>query len=443
MIRLLSVRNLMTFVLSCLLIFGCAAAFAAEEVDYQKIAKEIQKEVAEALEKAQKEIENADIDAIVKNVEKALEEAMKQIEDIDLDDIMDKVEQKLEKGLEKLENVDIDDVMEKVQKHLDQLPEKLKHLEGLGDKIDKSLNKHLASLNGYAGSDTDVFSSQSVEELEKKFKGKIVRKKTDETYTVQAGTGLVMDCAFSSISVVPNKEADTIKVSVDQIAGADTEEIAQKILDGMELTLKQTPNTVSIQVEIKDDQENRKKTKNSMMKTIINVQVPGNTPVTVKNSFGDVSIKDVGGTVDGNNSFGSTFLSGTKDDLTMIGKYGKLVISNHDGKGKINNQFGDLTVNGWTGPIDLSSSYGKSRITGLKADAVLHSDNSFGDITVEIPSDFSGVVEAVSSFGKISVPEKFEMKKEMFSESAKGTIGSGNGSIQIKSSYSPVNILMK
>ena len=67
---------------------------------------------------------------------------------------------------------------------------------------------------------------------------------------------------------------------------------------------------------------------------------------------------------------------------------------------------------------------------------------SFGDIFVALPKDYSGTIEAVSSFGEIKAPAGLEKKKEMFNESVSGSLGGGEGAVKINSSYSPVTIEM-
>ncbi len=446
--RYLSITRIMNAALSFALIFCCSFAFADEELDYEKLAQEIQEKIEKAMEK----VEEIDFDELMENAQHAIEEGVKHLEEIDLDQLMEQVERNLKEGFKNVKEIDRKEMFDSIQKRVEQAmkhaEERMKHVEKRMKDAEKKLSKRLADLDHKIHTNRPMISFQSFEEIKKKFKGKLLNKKTEKTFAVKEGAELSAHCSFSSIHITPGKESGKVHVSVEQIAGGDTEEIAQEILDSMHISLTQTKNTVSIQIEMdnnskKDDGRRRKKT-TTTMKNIVRVEVPVNTSIGIKNSFGDVIVKDVHGILDCNTSFGNTHLSGTKDDLIAINKYGNLEITQHDGKGKINIQFCNLNIDGWNGPLDLNTSYGKTWIKGLTSNAILHNQNSFGEITVELPNDFSGKVEAVSSFGEIDAPKGIETKKKgMFNKLAEGTLGQGDGHIQIKSSYSPVKIVME
>jgi hypothetical protein len=277
----------------------------------------------------------------------------------------------------------------------------------------------------------------NIGEINDKFEGEIVSDVIKKSFDVKTETPLLVDCMFSSISIEPGEDNAKISITIEKKAGAETEELAKGLLETIKINIEKTNDGVELNIKFHDD---KKKLDKNMRHCVVKILTPVSTPIEMRNSFGDVVIKNTNGKIESENKFGSTFIQDTKGELNAKAEYGTLSIVNHQGNSKVNNQFGDLKIIDLTGNLFLKSGYGNSIIQTDLANAQIEGQISFGNIKINIPKDYSGSIKASSSFGSIKAPSSLEKKSKMFNESVKGTIGEGKGKIDIKTSYTEVNI---
>ncbi len=279
----------------------------------------------------------------------------------------------------------------------------------------------------------------NIGEINGKFEGEIVSEIIEKSFDVKSETPLLVDCVFSSISIEPGKDDSEISITVEKKTGAETEELAKYLQETIDVNIDKTKDGVELNIKFKDDD---KKLKKCLKQCIVKILTPVNTPIELRNSFGDVVIKSTKGKIQTENKFGSTFIQDAQGELDAKAEYGTLSILNHQGNSKVNNQFGDLKVIDLTGKLFFKSGYGNNTIQTDTANAQIEGSISFGNINIYIPEDYSGSINASSSFGSIKAPASLLKKSKMFNESVEGTIGEGKGKIDIKSSYTDVNITL-
>ncbi len=277
----------------------------------------------------------------------------------------------------------------------------------------------------------------NIGEINAKFEGEIVSDVIEKSFDVKSQTPLLVDCMFSSISIEPGKDNSEISITVEKKAGAQTEELAKELLKTINVNIEKTSDGVELNIKFTDSD---KKLKKSLRNCIVKILTPVKTPIVMQNSFGDVVIKSTKGKIETENKFGSTFIQDAKGELNAKAEYGTLSIVNHQGNTKVNNQYGDLKVIDLDGNLFFKSGYGNSIIQTDSANAQIEGQISFGNLNINIPKDYSGGIKASSSFGSIKAPTSLQKKSKMFNESVEGTIGEGKGRIDIKTSYTEVNI---
>lgn len=287
----------------------------------------------------------------------------------------------------------------------------------------------------------DMPKISHLSQIDENFKGKIQKSIESLNAEVQPGTPLRVDTIFSSVRIEPGESDTQILATVTKTTGADTKERAAEIMKLFRVWLDKTPDAVEIHVQF--NQENQSiKGRNTMMHCDLAIAVPAQTPISLRNSFGDVTIQNIQSDIQSENKFGNTVITGTRGTLNAVSEYGQLSIEDHNGDGKVRGQFGDVFVNKLNGGLTVETGYGKTRIFTERKDAKIDGKFSFGEAAINLPSDYSGRIEAFASFGEIKAPEKLTKKKKMFNESVEGEIGAGQGMVQVKNSYAPVEITL-
>jgi len=275
--------------------------------------------------------------------------------------------------------------------------------------------------------------------INKDFDGPKVSEKIQKTFNVKEGTALSLDCNFSGIEIIPTTGGSTITVSLEKTAGAESVENASALLKIMKVSIEQTEKNISISSKIENQDGSGKKQNKQMFYMDIKISAPAGTPVTLKNSFGDVSLQGMGN-VSGKNQFGSTALSELKGTLDIESKFGTLNITRQTGEGTVHSEFGALTIDGWTGKLSVDNKYGETKIQNVSDNAQIEGDFSFGKVHVTLPKNYSGRIEANTNMGNIEAPKELAVKKDFTNQSVKGTLGDGKGSLRLNAKFSPVII---
>ena len=279
-----------------------------------------------------------------------------------------------------------------------------------------------------------------MKDLNKNFKGETVSKTFEQTYPTEGIKRIQARMGFGSLKVIPSESDDAMKINVEMTAGASTKENATKILDGMAVKVERNDNVYSIVVEATGSEV---KENNIMFYTETTISVPKHIDCELGNSFGDMHLENLENNLTVKNEFGTSAIVQTKGTLEAVSKHGGLRVAHHEGEGTLVSEFGEVRVNDWTGDLDIKVSFGTTRIVGLPREAKLNGEFSFGDVTITLPKDFAGSVRAITGFGKIDAPDSLKQTKDIKETAVEGTIGSGNGSIQIKGSFSPIKILLQ
>ena len=404
-----------------------------------------------------------DLEDFHKSLNKEMEQYSREMEKFSKE--MEKMSQELQQHFHKqFKNMD-HKVLKNVQKalknlqHLENL-DHLEHLKNLSSQIDIQIPPipDIPSLPNippipkieFHVPDMNFDGKGRYED----FEGEIVSETIQKTFSAGEDLELDIEAEFGSIQVLRATGEAKVDVKVITKAGADTIERAQELLDEFEVSVEKEGNTVKVVEKIlKDDEkekerkkrkeEKKEKKEKTMQQCDIKVIAPAGAPIRIVNTFGDVVIDEMKSPVDCKNTFGSTTVIGSNDTIRLKTEYGAARVINHTGSGLLKSEFGSLMVDGWSGDMDVKAGYGKSEIKGLAPDANVNGNFSFGKVNLTIPADFTGLVEASSSFGKIEAPDDFQKKKAMMAESVRGAMGEGRGKIRISSSYAPVIIAVE
>lgn len=128
------------------------------------------------------------------------------------------------------------------------------------------------------------------------------------------------------------------------------------------------------------------------------VTAPVGLPVTLNDSFGDLTASHLPGPVTLSNSSGEITTSDLSGRIQLIDQFGNIQASRLTGSMRVVNNSGDIDIADLTGPIQLNDQFGN--INASQLDGSMRLGNNSGDINV---SGATGDTRLQDAFGNINV----------------------------------------
>ncbi len=228
-----------------------------------------------------------------------------------------------------------------------------------------------------------------------------------------------VDTSFGDVKIIGK---DTTKCSiVAKITGnAPTDEEARQLAEETQIKLETDGKTLAIRAEKPHLKNNRS------IGVAYDITIPMKTCVNCKTSFGDVELINIEGDIDSHTSFGDV-------DIEKI-----------SGKMQLDTSYGDVDCKQITSAdFSAKSSFGKMDIDfsdSCPADLKAKIETSYGEIDLHPPENFAGHIAVETSFGKIKTDLPILVKGEFGKDRLTGTIGKGNGLLDLKTSFGNVAI---
>jgi hypothetical protein len=298
----------------------------------------------------------------------------------------------------------------------------------------------LAQANLFAQNDND---NDNHNDNKKKYEF-IKTKSVNKSYNVSSSDKLNIQNSFGSVKVT-TWDRNEIKVDVAIEVSANTESLAQKMLDRITVTDGKSANEVSFKTSMKDvNNSNGDKTSMEINYTI---SMPSNNALTVSNEFGPTTISDFRGEVDLTSKFGSLTtgnLSSIKAIHVEFGKanlanitsapvtikFSKAVISKLSGAVKLNLEFCSsvrLSLDNNLTSLDLKTSYSTVNLKPLNGlQATYNITTSFGSFKNTSDVKFTSDEDDNNNRGP-----KFDFEYS-------GKSGSGSVPVKVKSSFGKI-----
>ncbi|MFK7953417.1 MAG: DUF4097 family beta strand repeat-containing protein [Ekhidna sp.] len=334
-----------------------------------------------------------------------------------------------------------------------------------------------------------VFASNAREDDEK-------RKFVEESYQVSSSTALKIENKFGDVEVNTWAKSE-FSIKVEIIGKGRNEERAQRILDGIDIRIRESDSQISFETESDD-----MKTKNEEgFEVNYTIYMPEENPLNIKNRFGDTSMGNRLGDLDINVAYGSmkvgdvegeTYLKlsfgegsiGSVDngdftikyskfeiesannldltqgfsdieiddvkDLELESKYGSMEIKKAH-KIDADVHFSGFEIEELTGSLELDCSYiGDFQIERLASSFTLVDiDGKFGSYEIGLAPNINADIDASFSFADLKVSSDVDVTfsyrvKESNSATYKGKIGKGdpNKRIKVDSGYGNLRLKM-
>jgi len=339
------------------------------------------------------------------------------------------------------------------------------------DMNEKSFNRAFASPKAF-NYDKD---KQMLQEKIKSGEVKEVIKSYSKSYSVGKNDLLTIDNSFGRVTI-NTWTKNEFKVDVEIKADADSQDEAQKLVDGVSINDSKDGSTVAFKTNFAEKNHNSwnyhsNDGKYSIHQVQINyiVYMPSKNSLTITNRYGATIVPDFEGKLTIDNSYGSFTakkLTNPANDIST--RYGSATIENLTGS-DIKVAYGSLDL-GTCDNLNAEISYSPAKIATLKTSGTINLkyggglkiaglDKNFKNLAVT--SNYSNVTLGLSNDqninfdvtvryggfnygnGAVTVTDKTPDDQRGYSSSKtyKGIVGKGNAdkTISIKTNYSNVN----
>ncbi len=300
----------------------------------------------------------------------------------------------------------------------------------------------------------NVFAQQDKEdknEKHEKTKYEFEKKKAvNKSYSVSSNDKLDVENSFGSVEV-KTWSKNEIKVDVSIEVSATTEALAQRIIDGISVSDKQSGGVVSFKTSIKGtDNNNNNNSRNEKSSMSVNyvISMPASNALKLSNEFGATTVPDMKGEVDLNSKFGSLTTGNLANVKNINVEFGKATfgsLANAD----VSVKYSKATFDKLTGSIKLNIEFsGASKIMLDNNVSSLDVKASYSKVNIQPVGDPSASYTINTSFGdmknnsniKFDGGEDKEGHGVNFDKKYTGKSGSGSIPVKVSSSFGKVII---
>jgi DUF4097 and DUF4098 domain-containing protein YvlB len=245
-------------------------------------------------------------------------------------------------------------------------------------------------------------------------------ERTDHlTSQVSSGSTLSVETDFGSITI-RGEDTTECNVVADVTVRAPTEQEAEEIAQKVKVHLAPQGSNLLLYVEHPELKNNRS------VGVSFEITVPRNIEIRCETSYGSIEVEDIIGSINADTSFASITCLNVQGDLDLDTSYGSVECDNITSKS-----------------IEAESSFGSINIEcspSTPADINADIETSYGNIRFVAAPDFAGSVSAETSFGSIKTDLPIMVIGEISKDEITGTIGEGEGYLNLKTSFGSIRI---
>jgi len=268
-------------------------------------------------------------------------------------------------------------------------------------------------------------------------------KSVNKSYNVSSSDKLNIRNSFGSVEV-KTWDRNEIKVDVEIEVSANTEALAQKMLD--RITVDDEKNTKGISFETKMKDIKNSKDDKSSMSINYSISMPANNPLTIQNEFGSTTVPDFRGEVDLTSKFGSLTTGNLASIKGIHVEFGKANLANITGA-PVSIKFSKAVISKLSGAVKLNLEFCSSVKLNLDVNlSSLDLKTSYSTVNLKPLGDLPATYNISTSFGsfkntsniKFSSDEGDNSRGPKFDYEYSGKSGSGNIPVKVKSSFGKI-----
>lgn len=236
---------------------------------------------------------------------------------------------------------------------------------------------------------------------------------------LEPGSTVIAETSFGSITVT-GADVTECSVTAEICVQAPTEKEAAEIAEQVEIKLVPAGETLTVKVEKPRLGGNRS------VGVSFDITVPKKTNLECDTSYGAIKVANINGDIKGKTSFASIECKGVQGPVCLRTSYGSITCRDITSA--------ELTAISSFGSIDIVCS------PSTPAEINANVTTSYGNIDFVTPPKFSGCVHLVTSYGSIKTDLPITVKGELNKQRIKGTIGQGQGKLNLKTSFGSIKI---
>jgi len=257
----------------------------------------------------------------------------------------------------------------------------------------------------------------------------------DETLRIPAppGAAISIHNANGKTRVI-GEDRDDIEISVHKSVSADCPDLAQKLLDSIQIQKSKSGDQLEVEVQIP-----RKCSRRAVAH--IQLRVPRATKVASTSTNGKISLEGLERSIHARSSNGSIAICEVTGDIDVTTANAKVACRCTRGRLHARSSNGKIEVGGHTGSIDASTSNGiiRASIDGLGKEGILLSTTN-GRIVLELPEEADADVDLQVENGHIRNDIDLTDPAGDANDRVRGRIGSGGTPIRLRTSNGTISL---
>jgi len=278
----------------------------------------------------------------------------------------------------------------------------------------------------------------------------VKNKSVNKSYNVSSSDKLNIKNSFGSVEV-KTWNRNEIKVDVEIEVSANTNALAQKMIDRISVTDGKSGNEITFKTDMKDihnsKDKNESKNEKSSMSINYTISMPANNALTVKNEFGATTIPDMNGEVDLTSKFGSLTTGNLANIKSINVEFGKANLTNIN-SAPVNIKFSKAVISKLSGAIKMNLEFCSSIKLNLDANlSSLDLKTSYSTVNLKPLGSLSATYNISTSFGSFKNTSDVKMNNDddggndhgpKFDNEYSGKSGNGSVPVKVKSSFGKI-----
>ncbi len=274
----------------------------------------------------------------------------------------------------------------------------------------------------------------------------VKNKAVNKSYTVSSSDKLTIQNSFGDVQV-HTWAKNEIKIDVTVEVSANSEAVAQRIIDGINVDDSKSGRDILFKTSIKG--VNTSKNEKTTTKVNYEISMPSSNPLKIINEFGAIVLPDYKGEIELTSKFGSLTTGALSNVKSVDVEFGKANIESIV-DGPVSIKYSSAEIGKLSGKIKLDLEF--SSATKIKIDNSLTSLDakvSYSTVNLRPVGDLPATYTIFTSFGSFKNKTNIKFDSDENSDEDKGPKfdhnyngKSGNGSIPIKLNTSFGNIIL-
>jgi hypothetical protein len=236
---------------------------------------------------------------------------------------------------------------------------------------------------------------------------------------------------------VSGGEFSECSVTARIITKADTEENAKKLSDLVKVKLEETADGMAVVIDKPE------KLKNKYVVVELDITLPSNLSLKLKTHNGAVGVFNIEGSVEAITHNGSVTAKDVSGDGFLTTHNGQVNCSNFKGDLKLQTHNGKIGCDGAIGDVDVRTHNGNADIAySNAANGAIngHIETHNGNVNLKAPAELSVKLDASTHNSSVNSTLPVAVIDEIKNNRIKGTIGTGEGSLFLKTYNGSINI---